>query len=116
MFFEQFKRELLVVLGERAVANHVREHDGGELALLGIFRRHEQIKPERARNETANPLTQTEALSTSCDLPPGRRPLWAGGCSLPLMLMSANGRTRRGELLILISVCSALFLFSTNNN
>ena len=52
MFLEQFLRELLVALGQRAVAHHVREHDGGELALLGVFGRHERIKAESGRKET----------------------------------------------------------------
>src|SRR2546430_7407021 len=57
MFFEQFERERLVALGERAVAHHVREHDGREFALLAGFGRHERIKPDRARNEMANTPT-----------------------------------------------------------
>jgi len=36
MFFEQFESELIVALGQRAVAHHVREHDGGEFPLLYI--------------------------------------------------------------------------------
>ena len=36
MFFEQLQRERLVALRQRAVAHHVREHDGGELALFGV--------------------------------------------------------------------------------
>jgi len=55
MFFEQLEAELVVALGQRAVAHHVGEHNGGELALLGVFGRHERIKSETAQNETANP-------------------------------------------------------------
>ena len=40
IFGQQFERERLVALGERAVAHHVREHDGGQLTLLGVFGRH----------------------------------------------------------------------------
>src|SRR5207247_601621 len=29
-------------------AHHVREHDGGELALFGVFRRHERIRADCA--------------------------------------------------------------------
>ena len=35
MFFEQLKRHSLVALHERAVADHVREHNRGELAMFG---------------------------------------------------------------------------------
>ena len=34
MFLQQFLRKLFVALAQRAVAHHVGEHDGGELALL----------------------------------------------------------------------------------
>src|SRR5205823_6081322 len=34
MFLEQFKCELLVAFRESAVADHVREHDSGQFALL----------------------------------------------------------------------------------
>jgi len=40
MFLEQFKRELLVAFRESAVADHVREHDSGELAMFGALLRH----------------------------------------------------------------------------
>ena len=46
IFGDQFQRERLVALGERAVTHHVGEHDGGELALLGVFRRHSSIRRE----------------------------------------------------------------------
>ena len=35
MFFQQLKRERLVPLDESAVADHVREHNRGELAMFG---------------------------------------------------------------------------------
>ena len=34
MFFQQLYRERFVALGQRAVTDHVREHDGGKLALF----------------------------------------------------------------------------------
>ena len=34
MFFQQFLGELVVALAQRAVADHVGEHDGGKLALF----------------------------------------------------------------------------------
>ena len=34
MFLQQFLGKLFVALAQRAVAHHVGEHDGGELALL----------------------------------------------------------------------------------
>ena len=34
MFFKQLERELVVALRERAVADHVSEHDGRELAYF----------------------------------------------------------------------------------
>ena len=40
MFLEQFKCELLVAFRESAVADHVREHDCGELAMFGALLRH----------------------------------------------------------------------------
>ena len=40
MFLEQFKCELLVAFRESAVADHVREHDSGELAMFGALLRH----------------------------------------------------------------------------
>src|SRR6185503_1555164 len=36
MFFEQLQRERLVALRQRAVAHHVRKHDGGKLAGFGV--------------------------------------------------------------------------------
>ena len=48
------QRERFVALEERAVAHRVGEHDGGELALFGVFERHEGIKPECARKETTD--------------------------------------------------------------
>src|SRR6185436_14256545 len=52
VFFEQFESEPIVALGQRAVAHHVGEHDGGEFPLLFVLGRHERIKAETARNET----------------------------------------------------------------
>ena len=49
---EQLQRERLVALRERAVAHHVREHDGGQLALPGVLGWHECIKPESGEKET----------------------------------------------------------------
>ena len=43
-----------VSLGQRGVAHHVSEHDGGEFPLLCVLGRHERTKAETARNETAN--------------------------------------------------------------
>ena len=40
VFLEQFQRELVVALSERAVSHHVREQDGGEFALLGVVGGH----------------------------------------------------------------------------
>ena len=36
MFLQQFQGKLVVALRQRAVAHHVGEHDGGELALLSV--------------------------------------------------------------------------------
>jgi hypothetical protein len=36
MFLQQFLSELFVSLAQRAVTDHVGEHDGGELALFGV--------------------------------------------------------------------------------
>ena len=57
---EQLQRQRLVMLGECAVAHHVGEHDGGQLALLGVFRRHGRIKPDRARKETTDRPVRTK--------------------------------------------------------
>src|SRR5213595_854683 len=44
MFFEQFESELIVALGQRAVAHHVSEHDGGEFPLLCVLGGHSALK------------------------------------------------------------------------
>ena len=44
MFFEQFESESIVALGQRAVAHHVSEHDGGEFPLLCVLGRHSALK------------------------------------------------------------------------
>src|ERR1700731_1959103 len=44
MFFQQFEREGFVALRHRAVADHVREQDGGEFALLGVGA-HRSVNP-----------------------------------------------------------------------
>jgi len=75
MFFQQFQRERFLALRQRAIAHHVREHDRGELALFGVFERHEWIK------------TETSALSKSFQrLPANRenRHLEAFHCGLAL--------------------------------
>ena len=36
MLLQQFQRKLVVALRQRAVPDHVGEHDGGELALFGV--------------------------------------------------------------------------------
>ena len=54
MVLEQLLRELLVALGERAVAHHVGEHDGGQLALFGVFGGHRRIQPDCAGKETTD--------------------------------------------------------------
>ena len=66
MFFKQLQRERLVALGERAVAHHVREHDGGELALFGVIRGHGRIRPQPGGNETSNLPTGSEARGVAC--------------------------------------------------
>ena len=53
MLLKQLLRKVLVALGKRAVAHHVREHDGGEFALLGVVSGHGRIRPDRRRKETA---------------------------------------------------------------
>src|SRR5947208_7892716 len=44
MFLQQFQRGGLIALSQRTVAHHVREHDGGELALFGGFVKHDWIE------------------------------------------------------------------------
>ena len=66
MFFEQFESESIVALCQRAVAHHVSEHDGGELALLGVLGRHERIKAETARNETGEFAKRFGRFRQSC--------------------------------------------------
>ena len=46
MFLEQLKCERLVPFRESAVADHVREHDRGELAMFGAVLRHVAKRPE----------------------------------------------------------------------
>ena len=48
MLFQQLEREFIVALGQRAVAHHVGEHDGRELAFFGLLYRHRWIKSEPA--------------------------------------------------------------------
>src|SRR4029077_4768035 len=55
MLFQQLERELVVALGQRAVAHHIGKHDGSEFALLDTFGPHQWIKSDPAGNETANP-------------------------------------------------------------
>ena len=50
MFLEQLKRERFVALRERAVADHVREHNRGELAMLGEGLGH--IAPRRIQGRS----------------------------------------------------------------
>ena len=40
MFLEQLERERLVAFRESAVADHVREHDRGKLAMFGAVLGH----------------------------------------------------------------------------
>ena len=40
MFLQQLESDFVVALGERAVADHVGKHNGGELALFGRCGRH----------------------------------------------------------------------------
>jgi hypothetical protein len=54
MLFEQFRGERLVPLGQRAVGYHVGEHNGCELASLGVGGGHERIKPDCVRKETTD--------------------------------------------------------------
>src|SRR6266446_2936727 len=55
MFLEQLQRKRLVPLRQRAIAHHVREHDRGQLALFGVFGRHERIKSDCAKKENNRP-------------------------------------------------------------
>ena len=46
VFFQQFNRAGFIALGQRAEPHHVGKHDGGELAMFGIWSRHGGIKPK----------------------------------------------------------------------
>lgn len=60
MFFQQFESESIVALGQRAVAHHVCEHDGGEFPLPHIGA-HGSVN-STVRINTAN----GEPVSTAC--------------------------------------------------
>jgi hypothetical protein len=49
MYLEQFQGECLVSLDQRAEAHHVREHDGGQLAVFGGAFRHPPIEASAAQ-------------------------------------------------------------------
>src|SRR5690349_1162597 len=63
VFFEQLQRQRLVALGQRAVADHIREHDRGQLAVFGVVA-HQPF------------ISSPGILQTSS--PPASRLLWRG--------------------------------------
>ena len=48
MLLQQLERELIITLGQRAVADHVGKHDRGEFALLDVVGGHARIKTDSA--------------------------------------------------------------------
>ena len=68
MFLEQFERQFVVALGKRAIAHHVREHDGGELSVLSVFGDHDNIKSNHRENEMRNLKAelQTRSVRRNC--------------------------------------------------
>ena len=84
MFLQQFLGKLFVALAQRAVAHHVGEHDGGELALLiGAHFLVSAFPNSRLRRDTMLAQLRVSCPDDKGSNSTGNRNLLSRFCTLP---------------------------------